>query len=420
MSKITIKGFDLQNEVYLEKNKEIIEKVKSLNFLGSEYLNFDDIAINYSINGIDAIIKFCNNIYSNGIKHLIVFASSMTTNLIKSCINFILGKNNYSNHKRIKLHFVDGQKQLYVIKQKLDKYFSEDENNNIAIAFTDGFYELSPQKNSDIVNMIMAKFSERSSFFLIDKLIFFIGKRQWLNYLENHKIPNKNIHIISSSLNETFLFYTEISLILLATQGINIKKLVEGYAKNQYHIFEYDLSLNLSLKLAWFFSTSQFEEQHKNLKQLNLFVSYDKNLNFLATSIPSLLNNLLSENNVFCDSANFPSDISKIGQMLLTSKIPKAIIYLTINQNNFDFQPTTDVQYNDLLTGIDYSTIHSLKNLSYQVFNDYLISYNSFVTNLEINFAKQNEETFGEFISIIYWAKIFYGIINKLNPFYTK
>ncbi|VEU69330.1 Uncharacterised protein (plasmid) [Mycoplasmopsis canis] len=31
------------------KNKEIIEKIRSLNFEGSENLYFDDIAINYSI-----------------------------------------------------------------------------------------------------------------------------------------------------------------------------------------------------------------------------------------------------------------------------------------------------------------------------------------------------------------------------------
>ncbi|VEU69326.1 Uncharacterised protein (plasmid) [Mycoplasmopsis canis] len=62
------------------KNKEIIEKIRSLNFEGSENLYFDDIAINYSINGIVDIIKYCNNIYKNGVEHLIVWASQRLKN----------------------------------------------------------------------------------------------------------------------------------------------------------------------------------------------------------------------------------------------------------------------------------------------------------------------------------------------------
>ncbi|WP_223212255.1 hypothetical protein [Mycoplasmopsis canis] len=64
--------------------------------------------------------------------------------------------------------------------------------------------------------------------------------------------------------------------------------------------------------------------------------------------------------------------------------------------------------------------MNQIKNASLNAFNDYLLSFNEATDVLRIDFENQSEEVFGEFISILYWSKIFYGIINNINPFKTK
>ncbi|EIE41062.1 hypothetical protein MCANUF31_00365 [Mycoplasmopsis canis UF31] len=422
MSKIFI---NWNEEIFNDplKNKEIIEKIRSLNFEGSENLYFDDIAINYSINGIVDIIKYCNNIYKNGVEHLIVWASQTTQKLINSCLDFVLGKNNFHNENKIKLHFIDGYDKLTITKQKLDKYFKEDKNNKIAIIFLDGFIELNEGKINQMINLILSKFSEKSSDFLIKKMIYFIGKNEWFQHLKKHKIPNNNIFIVSSDINENYSFFSEISLIILATQGINIKKLVDGYKSNSTKVLNHDLYFNSALKLAFYLNQDISKSKNGKinaLRNINLFVSYDSSLNISSNLFSHLYNPLTIKQNTFSDYAFFPTDISKIGQSVLSNKIPKLIIYLTFKQNNFDFQSSSIIDEDDLLSNFEHVTLNQIKNASLNAFNDYLLSFNEATDVLRIDFENQSEEVFGEFISILYWSKIFYGIINNINPFKIK
>ncbi|WP_223212253.1 hypothetical protein [Mycoplasmopsis canis] len=112
---------------------------------------------------------------------------STTQKLINSCLDFVLGKNNFHNENKIKLHFIDGYDKLTITKQKLDKYFKEDKNNKIAIIFLDGFIELNEGKINQMINLILSKFSEKSSDFLIKKMIYFIGKNEWFQHLKSTK-----------------------------------------------------------------------------------------------------------------------------------------------------------------------------------------------------------------------------------------
>lgn len=420
MSKVNITWNDVNLDSFSNSNKDIIEKIRSLNFIGSENLHFDDIAINYSINGINEIVKFCNMIYKNGVEHLIVWASRNTQNLIQSCLNFVFGQDDFYADEKMKLYFIDGIDELRITKQKLDKYFSLDLNNKMAIVFLDGFIEADEQKIQQIMDLTLSKFNERTSDFLIKKLNYFIGKSEWLKYFIKYQIPKENVFIISSDIHEKFSFFSEICLIILATQGINIHKLVDGYKNNVQNIFSYDLYFNTALKLARFIDQTEFNfktvEKNK-LNHINLFVSYDRFLDSTANLLANLFNYSTLRKNVFCDFTSFPSDISKVGQTVLSNKINKLLIYLNFKQKQFDFQTTSLVNEEDLVSKFEHLSFNELKNISYNVFNDFLLSFNNSVDVLKIDFEKNSEEVFGELISILYWAKIFYCIINNIDPF---
>ncbi|WP_117275405.1 hypothetical protein [Mycoplasmopsis edwardii] len=418
--KITWNEDGLEN--YSNKNQELIEQIKSLNFKGSENLHFDDIAINYSINGISEIVKFCNKIYKNGVEHLIVWASHKTKQSIQACLNFLFGQYDPNAENKIKIYFISGLDELRVTKKKLNKYFQEDVDNKIAIAFLDGFIEASPEKINQIINITLSKFNEKTSRFLIKKLIYFIGKNEWLKYLENHEIPNENIFLISSDIHDKYAFFSEISLVILATQGVNIQKLVEGYKNSVQNIFNYDLYFNSALKLAWYLSQNDGNirkvERHK-LSHINLFISYDTFLNNSAGLMSYLLNFSTLQKNAFCDFAAFPEDITKVGQAVLSDSISKLIIYLNFQQKEYDFQPTSLISDEDMLSKYEHASLQQINKNSLNAFNDYLLSFNDYVDVLKIDFDRNSEEVFGEFMSILYWSKIFYCIINDLNPFKT-
>ncbi|UWV92324.1 hypothetical protein [Mycoplasmopsis cynos] len=102
---------------------------------------------------------------------------------------------------------------------------------------------------------------------------------------------------------------------------------------------------------------------------------------------------------------------------MLSNKINKLLIYLNFKQKQFDFQTTSLVNEEDLVLKFEHLSFNELKNISYNVFNDFLLSFNNSVDVLKIDFEKNSEEVFGELISILYWAKIFYCIINNIDPF---
>ncbi|WAM10005.1 hypothetical protein ONA24_01645 [Mycoplasmopsis cynos] len=282
------------------------------------------------------------------------------------------------------------------------------------------FIEADEQKIQQIMDLTLSKFNERTSDFLIKKLNYFIGKSELLKYFIKYQIPKENVFIISSDIHEKFSFFSEICLIILATQGINIHKLVDGYKNNVQNIFSYDLYFNTALKLARFIDQTEFNfktvEKNK-LNHINLFVSYDRFLDSTANLLANLFNYSTLRKNVFCDFTSFPSDISKVGETVLSNKINKLLIYLNFKQKQFDFQTTSLVNEEDLVSKFEHLSFNELKNISYNVFNDFLLSFNNSVDVLKIDFEKNSEEVFGELISILYWAKIFYCIINNIDPF---
>ncbi|VEU69327.1 Glucose-6-phosphate isomerase B (plasmid) [Mycoplasmopsis canis] len=188
-----------------------------------------------------------------------------------------------------------------------------------------------------------------------------------ISTFEKHKIPNNNIFIVSSDINENYSFFSEISLIILATQGINIKKLVDGYKSNSTKVLNHDLYFNSALKLAFYLNQDISKSKNGKinaLRNINLFVSYDSSLNISSNLFSHLYNPLTIKQNTFSDYAFFPTDISKIGQSVLSNKIPKLIIYLTFKQNNFDFQSSSIIDEDDLLSNFEHVTLNQIKNAS--------------------------------------------------------
>ncbi|MBN4084334.1 hypothetical protein [Mycoplasma sp. CSL10166] len=422
MSKIKIianNNLIINNKIENEDYRDLLNQIKSLNFKGSENLEFDDIAINYSINGIDKIIEYCNLIYSNNVEYLIVWSSKNTELALKSVLNYIFGLYDYNIEKKVKLLFLNSSDSKEVFKEKVNYYFNFSKGNNLAIMFLDGFNSKDDKDNLFYSNYLLDKFSRQASNFLIKKLIYFVGKSTWLKYIDNFNIPNQNIFIVSEQINKTYNILTEICLIVLATQGVNIIKLINGYKNASKYILTNNLYFNNSLKLALYLNKFSKQEQKMKIRKssLNLFIAYDDFLTNLMNLFANNFNQKTLNKNTFNDYAEFPGDISVLGQSILSNNINKLVVYFKIKQKYFDFQLSSNADYNDLLTNFSNLTMQQFNEISYKSFDNYLTSFNDDVTSLCVEIEKNDEESLGELISLLYWSKIFYCVLNDINPF---
>ncbi|WP_027121566.1 hypothetical protein [Mycoplasma leonicaptivi] len=417
MSKIKIIDYKFENFQNRITNKEIIEKLKSLNFKGSENLIFDDVAINFSINGFKYIIEYCDMLYEKNIDYLIIWCSKETQLAIESCLNFIFGKFDFHKQEKIKLFFINTEKDLVLFKNKLNYFFQNSTKNNLAIMFCDGFSDCKNREPEVYVDILYSKFTELASDFLIKKLIYFVGKSEWLKFIDKIGIPPKNILITNSNINKHFCFFSETVLIILATQGVELKKLINGYKANAVFLENSDDFFNKSLALAKFVSQNLNSDYNIKNTQLNLFISYDSFLDFTIKNTSFNFANLFIKKNIFSDYLFFPENVSQMTQIILSESLKKLIIYFQVKQKFFDFEPSPIVNDDDLLTKLNHFSLNKILYTSQETFNNYLLSFNSFVKTIKIEIDDNSEEAYGELISLIYWAKIFYGIIHNLDPF---
>ncbi|WP_322901086.1 hypothetical protein [Mycoplasmopsis felis] len=417
MSQINIKNKFNDNLFSLENNKiinSLLQKFKTLNFYGSENFSFDDIAINYSIKGIDKIIQFCNLLYKNKTENLIVLCSFETQQLIETSLDFIYGKLNNIENNKIKLFFINDSDSYQVMENKLNYYFFKTKNNNLSILFLDIFVKKNNQSKIKIIYKLIDKLHQKASDFLIKKSIYFIGKNNWYLNFKKFLMTKENILIISDSIHNEYHFFSEIILVLLATQGLNINKIINGYKQVSDSILNEDVYSNLPLNI--FLNFYKLVNNNDKLL-LNLFLSYDTFLDSFAKLFTYELNKLTYNQNIINDCTYFPENITSTIQPILSFPYLKQIIYLDIKEKYFDYQPSSNIENDDAISHLNYFTLNSLKEISINNFNNYYQSYTESSYSFTLEIQRNTEEALGKLIGILYWTKIFYGIFFDINPF---
>ncbi|SJZ42832.1 hypothetical protein [Mycoplasmopsis verecunda] len=417
MSLITIKTKYYQEKSQLENenniSNEIINKVKSLNFKGSSFLGFDDIALNFKINGIEKIVEFCNKLYRRQTNTLIIWTQKQNQLAIESCLQFIFGKSDYHKKQKIELVFINEQLPEQNVVNIINYYLNKNNQDNIALLFLDSLGHDDNQQQS--IKNFISKFNYQSSEFLIKKSVYFIGRKNIFGNVDNISIPRENAFFVSNDIHPNFSLLSEIGLILLATQGINIEKLINGYTEANKNVLNPDIYFNNALKLALYLNENDMQNQLEGFNNIN--IAYDLFLQKYVEFYSSNLNQISLIQSILNTSALFPNDIPAQSENILSGNRNKFVIFWILKQRYFDYQLSSNIDNDDLIDQLKNYTMNQFNEKSYDVFQNYLTSFNDDVKSIEIQIENNSEEALGELISLAYWSKIFYCIMNDLDAF---
>ncbi|MHA3786045.1 hypothetical protein ACX1M3_01420 [Mycoplasma sp. Z463D] len=407
---------------YQEKNtlnqeakvaSETIAKVKSLNFKGSSFLGFDDIALNFKINGIDRIVDFCNKLYRRKTNTLIIWGKKENEIAIRACLQFIFGASDYHQDKKIELVFINEQLPEHIVSKIINHYLNDNKQDNIALLFLDSLgYD---DKQQDSIRNFISKFNYQSSEFLIKNSIYFIGRKNIFSTIDNISIPRENAFFVSNDIHSDYALLSEIGLVLLATQGVNIEKLIAGYTEASKNILNPDVYFNNALKIALYLVENDQMNQQGGF--INQNIAYDLFLDKYVKFFASSLNKATLQQNILNTSTLFPNYIPWQSEDILSGLRNKFVIFWTLKQRFFDYQLSSNIENDDVIDELKSYTINQFNEKSYDVFLNYLTSFNDDVKAVEIAVENNSEEALGELISLCYWSKIFYSIINDFDPF---
>ncbi|WP_324673138.1 hypothetical protein U5U50_01180 [Mycoplasma sp. 888] len=416
MQVISIKKnyFQSQHELQIQQKQasEVINKIKSLNFDGSSYLGFDDIALNFGLNGVDKIIQFCNNLYSTNISKLIIWTSKTIELSIKAAMEFIFGQIDINKDKKIELIFINSSIPINKIEQ-LIQTFKNGIGDNV------GFMFLNETGNSDYENewisYITNIFEQHSNEFMVKNHMFYVGSKTNFSNLSKFKFASNNILFVSNDVHPEYSVLSEIGLLIMSLQGINIQKVIDGYVEASKNILNPDVYFNKALELALLINESVLKNKEDGFA--NIFVSYDLFLNNYFAWFANQFNNTTKQIKTISTSINFPRQIATYTQPLLSGKGNKFVTFGLIKQRFFDYQLSSNLENDDLIDRFQNLSINQIKDETYQTFVNYLSSFNNEVNSITIEIANNFEETLGQLISLLYWSRIFYCVLNSLNPF---
>ncbi|EFF41854.1 glucose-6-phosphate isomerase [Mycoplasmopsis alligatoris] len=402
---------DVQNDL-IETNKMLLSK----NLTDFEYLEFNDIAFNYSITGIKRIIKMCNNLKSNcveSLKELFIFAPSFQINNIMAALNFVLGESYFYKKHALKITFLEFHESYSSLQEKIDYLNTKTRRDFGIIILGDlkknpSFEKIIKRSLSDVQSNLGARF--------LKKNVFIIGKYSTVELFKNININSSNIFVTSDNIADNNTFFTESCLFPIALCGIDILKLVKGYKDISLNAYSIDLENNLALR----FASHLFHDLYNlglDRTHLNIIASDSKNMKHLL-DLHLFNQNIL---NISKDIASIGfygnENIYTQGQMLVDGNKNKSILYFTINEEKIDYQPSSEVDHNDGFTHLEINSLNKFKKDSYLVFRNYLSSFSANIKILEVTIDAFNEETFGGLIALIYYANIYYAMLINSNAF---
>ncbi|QCZ36591.1 hypothetical protein [Mycoplasma nasistruthionis] len=401
----------IANDINLSNT--IIQKVQSLNFKGSSYLGFDDITLNFTINGYERIIQFCNLLYEKQINLLIIWTKPEIQKAIEASINFVLGLNDFDKSKKIRLVFVNESQNDLLINRQITKELNENNKETVGLLFLDSFGAEKAHLNS--IKNFLSQFNRYASDFLIKKSIFYVGRS--ISYVDtlNLNVPRENCLFVSDDVHPQYSLLSEIGLVILALQGINVQKVIEGYAKASESLSEFDIYFNKALDLALILNNNFKNNEDSTF--MNHLIAYDTSLNNFLGYFAYLFNKTTLAQNILNTNCSFPKQINTYAQNLLSGPIYTLASFWVVKNKSFDFQLSSNIENDDLIDQIKNYTVNQIKNSSYETFSTYLNSFNDTLNSFTVEINSNSEFALGQLINLLYWSRIYYCVINDIDPF---
>ncbi|WP_036434578.1 hypothetical protein [Mycoplasmopsis columboralis] len=388
--------------------KEIQNKLQSLKFENSEYLAFSEIAENFKISGIDKIINLINHFYQNNFNNLIIFGTPQLEIEFNAIKEFVLSKFDPYKEYKLQCYFINTQETIEAIVNKL-QYLQRSNFNNNAFIFTDKYPKAKQlQTHFQITKKILEHDIDEH---ILKNNLFYIGK--YTSELEQvyEEFLKTNIILTSENIHDKYIAFSDLMLLLIGSQGIDIKKYINGYSMINQRFIKGELGKNEAFKLAW------------NLFSNNLncvsFVCHLQELQYIGKAFAYNLNTLNSIPNRWYESVNFTSDSSYITQNIINGNInnKKALINLEVSYTNYDFQFTSDINNLDTLSEFDLLTLGDMQKIAQKSLTNYSESMNPDIIWINIKTENTKEESCAMLIALIYWTKIYLAMLNKKSPF---
>ncbi|QIW62462.1 hypothetical protein [Mycoplasmopsis gallinacea] len=419
MIKIKSKNLSFENEFFKEdkfkQSNSLIEKLQSLDFKGSEYLAFNDIALNFAVTGIDKIINFCNYLYDQKIEQLIILTTYEIRLSVEAALEFLYSKNDINKEHKIKLIFINEFESYESVNEKINHFFNNISKRKIRLLFIDNFNK--NQKLRQISSFILNRLATIASDFLVKKYIYYIGKKRSYKIFENYNLPIQNVLIASEDTNNNYPLFSEVSLVLLATQGVNVAKLIQGYKNITDNLFKDQIYDKIAIDMSIYYSVITDLNSKSYCPDLNLFIGYDSNLTKSVKLAAHLFNKSTLSKNLYNDAVTLSEQLPILGQSIISGENNKSIIYFRFKEKKYNYQLSSIV--NDFEFPIKYEkfTIEEINEQSFNVFNNYLTSFNDLVQTIELEIDINDEVNLGEFFGLLYWCKILYCIQQDIDPF---
>lgn len=401
---------------------ELTEKnnfLKSKNVQNFEYLEFNDIAFNYTYTSVSQIIKMCNNIYNNNITEIFIFAHSSQINNILACFKFIKGTDYALKSDQIKFVFLEFSESINSLQEKVNYIHQKAKNfkNNFAIAILGeinsypNFLKLTKHIFSDIQAIRGKRF--------LRKFIYVISTPNNIEEFKNIRMDKNNVIILSEYIAQNNTFFTEATLFPAALIGVDILLMLKGYKEQVVNSYSIDIDNNLALKFAGylFYDLYTSESDHRHL---NILASNEAKLKNVL-DIHLFMQNFLNIKNDITTIGFYGNEvIYSQGQMLIDGNKNKSVIFVSLKNDVIDYQISSEVAVNDGLNNLNINSISNYKNTSYRVLRDYLASFSSNTKIIEISIEFPNAYNLGMLVAFIYYTNIYYSMLLEKNFFYNK
>ncbi|UUD36586.1 hypothetical protein NPA08_02035 [Mycoplasmopsis citelli] len=408
------------NVTFVSKNKEsinfannelyqkILKQINSLKFENSEYLSFSDIAENFHISGVEKIIKLVNYFYNKEYNSLVIFTNTQVELEFLAIKNFVLSAFDPYEEYKIKCIFINSSDVGSLLIEKL-KYLQSLKDNKSAFIFTDYFGNSNQINNYfQITRSFLSKNIDEK---ILKNNLFYIGKfKLSLNDFYT-QLNEKNIFFTADDIHDKFVAFSDLTLFLIATQGINIKKFVRGYCKILKRFIGNNWQTNDAFKFASFVHFGQFKTI--------TFISNFKETEIFSKLFAYEFNTINLGLNCWFDYLNFTDDCAFIAQCIINGNInnTKALINFEISYPNYDFQFTSDINNIDNLSDFDLLTLNDIQKTSQKTLFNYSESMNPDIFWMNLQIENTKEESCAMVIAFLYWSKIFLSLINNQSPF---
>ncbi|MBU4690190.1 glucose-6-phosphate isomerase [Mycoplasma sp. ES3157-GEN-MYC] len=411
MSKLTLKAFnyhpDFNNESLIEKATGIIRGIKLKTIVGFENFGFHELALNFGQFNLNEITDFAERIIKQNTKNIIIFTDSRTRDNINAAMDFVyfydlLGAN------KIKYEIINCDESY---TNWFDKYefFKKTycfENTSFVFTklntFTDSFVEF--------IKVFLNYMQLKNGYYRTLERCFIIGKQcleDQLNFIET---VEDNRLISPNILDERFSFFSEINLLLMHINGININNVLEGYTSASIDFTSEDIKNNLAFQYGYINSVLKYE------KKQNILIGGNQSLNKLLLIQAKLSNENIQKHNNLTNTMCFPEDIYTYAPYTIGMNHRFFASYITFHQEKTDFRITPELNENDGIPAFKQNRLSEANKL----ITDGVLTTLSHIANIplcQIILNNNSEGVLGAYVCFIYWSQIYESYLNKSNPF---